>query len=269
MWTTVALTVSLMTAAADDSPSLKIANARFTYGPFGMERTDTKFMPGDSAFLAYDIENASTDKETGKVVYSLMLRLTDSKDNLVFERENKNIEVLNALHSKSQPSFARVDIGPEQPPGTYTLTMTVTDRITKKKDKYTKKFTVLKRRFGFIKVGAPVLSMVGPDFPLTFSVVGYQRDKKKYPRVVVMVEILDSRGKPTLVKPVTMRIPEDAGKVDPEEIRDELGFPVSFPLNRAGRFTIKLMAEDKIAKKVIELDYKITVLDPRKYESDK
>ena len=146
---------------------------------------------------------------------------------------------------------------------------TVTDRNAKNKKKaqYSKKFQVLKKRFGFIKVGAPVLNMVGPNFPLTFSVIGYARNTKRFPKITVKLVIVDENGKETLKKPVTMRVPEDVGDVNPDDIRDELGFPVSFPLNRAGKFTIKLQAVDELAKKNIKLDYKITVLNPRKFET--
>jgi hypothetical protein len=270
MWTSVALAVSLLSAAPAADAKLGISNARFTYGPFGMERTDTDFLPGDVAFLAYDIENATMDAKTGKVVYGLVLRLTDSKDKLVYERENRRIEALNALNSPIQPAYATVEIGADQPPGNYVLKLTVTDHVTKKKAEYTKKFKVLKKAFGFTRIQAPVANLVGPGFGMNFTVVGFQRDSKKYPRVTVSLLILDEDGKSTLIRPITMNIPKDLPEdVKAEDIRPELGFPVQFPLNRAGKFTIRVTATDELAKKTVKMDYKIWVLDPKKFESGK
>src|SRR5262249_24944427 len=168
----------------------------------------------------------------------------------------------------AQPAIGFVEIGADQPAGTYTLTLTVTDRLTKKKAEYSTKFQVLKKTFGFVKIQAPVLNMVGPDFNFKFGVTGFKRDAKKLPKIKVKLVIRDENDKPTLLRAVTMRIPGDAN-IDPEDIRDQLDFPVSFPLSRSGKFTIKLEAEDLIAEKTIKFDYNIVVLDPRKFESGK
>jgi hypothetical protein len=232
-----------------------------------MQRPDKKFIPGDWAFLSYDIENLRMDRKTSKVVYGLRLRMTNSKGDLVFEdNKNNNVEVFNALASTVQPAIGFVEIGQDQPPGTYVMSLTVTDRLTKKSAEYTTKFQVLKKTFGFVKIQGACLNMVGPDYRFRFGVTGFQRDSKKLPKVFVKLLIRDENNKPTLLNAVTMRIPGDMD-LNPEDVHDELGFPLSFPLNRVGRFTLKLEARDLIGDKTVKLDYHITVLDPRKYES--
>jgi hypothetical protein len=270
MWTSVALTVSLLSVAPAAGGKLAISNARFTYGFFGMERTDTKFLPGDAAYLSYDIENLEMDRNTGKLVYSLVLRFTDSKDRLVYEQKSKPIETLNALHSSVEPAYAQMIIGGDQPPGTYILQLTVTDHVGKAKAEYKKNFEVTKKAFGFTHMEAPAVNLVGANFAMRFSLVGFQRDEKKFPNLSVSLLIRDEQKKSTLIKPITIDVPKDQSKdSQPEDFPDRLPFPVSFALNRAGKFTIELEATDKLAKKTIKFNYKITVLDGKKFESSK
>jgi hypothetical protein len=276
MWTSFACAVGLMVLAPAQSDTLNLTNARFTYGPLGMERTNPKIYPGDSFFLAFDIENARTDPKTGKIFYDLLLELLDGKGKIIFSRDNPNSEVLNALNSSRQPSYASVLIGSDQKPGKYTLRVTVTDRATKTKTSPAKKaylkkdFEVLKKGFGFVQVQAPAMSFVGgAPFQVTYRVEGFDRDAKKAPDLTVEMTILDENGKETLPKPVTMRIPKDLSEdVKPENITT-LPLQYTFPLNKAGKFTVQLKATDNVAKKTIKLPLKITVLDPRKYESPK
>jgi hypothetical protein len=267
MWTSATLALGLLTVLPHQTDKLQLTNARFTYGLFGMERTDSKFLRGDLLLLIYDIENLAVSKKTGKMTYRIVMELTDSKKNLIF-RKNNRIEALNALGGSTQPAWANVTIGPDQKPGKYAIKITVTDITGKQEAKLVKRFEVLKAGFGLINVKAPVVSFIGPTFPIQFTVVGFKRGKNKFPKVNVKVSILDSRGKQTF-KPLTMSIPKDLSEdIKPEDISD-LPFPLSFVLNRAGKFTIRMEAEDLIAKKKVKLEYKITVLDPRKYESGK
>jgi hypothetical protein len=259
-----------MALAPAQADKLTLTNARFTYGPLGMERTNPKIYPGDSFYLAFDIVNAKTNERTGKIFYDMLLELYDrsgAKEKLIFSQENPN-EALNSLRSSRQPAFASVLISGDQKPGKYQLRLTVTDRSTKKKATLTRDFVVLKKGFGFVQVQAPAMRFVGELFQASLRLEGFDRDAKGAPNLTVEMTILDEDGKETLPKPVTMKVPKDLENVKPEEIVT-LPLQYAIPLNKAGKFRVLLRATDHKAKKTVELPLKFTVLDPAKYESAK
>src|SRR5262245_39213728 len=161
MWTSFACAVSLLALAPSQSGSLKLSNARFTFGLLGMERTDTKVQAGDVLYLAFDIENAKVNEKTGKVRYDMLFELIDSKGKLFYSRDSTNQEVLNAFKSNRQPALANVVIGRDQKPGKYTVQVTVTDKIAKKKAVLKRDFQVVKKAFGIVQFQSPAVSFVG------------------------------------------------------------------------------------------------------------
>src|SRR5690349_17276155 len=116
MWTSLVCAVSLMSLAPSQADTLSISNARFIYNPLGMERPN-KFLPPDGLVLAFDINNLSTDKKTGKVVYGVLLEFNNEKGKRVFTQNNKNIEELNALGGSRLSTFASGLIGRDTTPG--------------------------------------------------------------------------------------------------------------------------------------------------------
>ena len=160
-------------------------------------------------------------------------------------------------------------IGLDQPPGKYTLRVTVTDRISKDRKELSRNFEVLKRGFGIVRLTAPCVGFTGQSFMAHFGVVGFRKGTDKVPKVSVRMNILDENSKATLTKPFTVEIPKDL----PEEAKAEdltvLPMQFPFPLNRPGTFTIQLEATDQISKETVKQSYKITVLDPKKYETGK
>src|SRR5262249_34748795 len=141
-----------------------------------------------------------------------------------------------------------VVIGPDQKPGKYLMRVTVTDRPTKKKATLTKEFQVMKKGFGFVQLQAPAVSFVGTPYPIVFNVEGFERGPKKAPKFSVKMVIVDEDGKETLARPVTINIPKDLSEdVKPETVTT-LPLQFTFPLNRAGKFTVRLEAEDQVGK---------------------
>jgi hypothetical protein len=82
-----------------------------------------------------------------------------------------------------------------------------------------------------------------------FAVIEFGRDPgTKQPNLTIEMVVYDKDRKPTLSKPTTKQIPDEAdGKVDEKVI----GIPMRFlvPLNREGGFLIELTATDNISKK--------------------
>jgi hypothetical protein len=273
MWTSVALAASLMTvmpggAAKDNQESkLKISHARFLYSGLGMER-DGKFLPGDDLVMGFDIDNLARDAKTGKVVYGIDMEFRDSKDKRAFRRNEPNNEELNALGGTSFATFVLGTIGRDTPPGEYTLQLKVTDQITKKNTKFKRKFEVLKKALGLVRVQIPAMGFVGQPFAIKFSVEGFRKDDRKMPKLTLRVDMMEGK-EPTLVRPIDLYIPKDLDEDVDAAAQKFFDLGAVIRLTRPGKFTILLIATDHVAKKTVRIPYKLTVLDSRKYESAK
>jgi hypothetical protein len=235
-----------------------------TYCQLGPARTDSKFLPGDTLFLAFDIKGVTVDKEN-KVQYSTTIEVCDAKGKTCYKQPSQEQTVVNVLGGNSFPAVARVDLGLDQAPGEYTLNVTVTDRASKQSKTLSQKFSVLPKGFGVVALTTssdadahlPVgLMCVGESVWVNAAVVGFERDKSTgQPHVDLELRILDEQGKPTVAKPFTGTINKDVHAKAP-------ALPLQFHLylNRAGKFTIEGKATDKVSGKTSRVSFPITVL---------
>src|SRR5262245_13792209 len=230
MSTFLAVLASLFTGLAEPE-ALSLTDVRFTLGVFGPPRASTKVLPGDRLVVSFDIAGITAD-ETGKVRYSLATELSDANGKVLFRQTPRNQETIAALGGGRLPAFAQVDVGLNQPPGEYTLKVTVTDRGTDKTASLTRNFTGLERAFGLVRLSASrdpdghlpaSLPAVGQTLWLNLTVVGFQREKESQPHVTLEVRIVDEDGKPTTAKPLTGTVNKDV----PD--KDE-ALPLQFPI---------------------------------------
>jgi hypothetical protein len=268
MWATLAF-VTALGLAPHQSGDLKLTNVRATYGMLGATRTDNEFLPGDIYFVAFDMENLDVT-EDGRVLYSMGMELLDSKGKAVFAKEPQDLEARNDLGGRTMPGFAASEVGTETPQGDYTLKVTVTDRRSKKSDTLTRKFKVLPRDFGLVRahmayfaqapVPAPPLFVVGQAAVVNCGAVGFTRADKgqMQPNIALEMVVLDDQGSPTLKQPITdevkMNVPKNLSAI-----------PISLPIqmNRPGKFTIKITAQDKLANKKSTVSIPIQVVETK------
>lgn len=262
MTMTVVAALSLAPAQPGD---LKLSNPRATHGVLGTARTENKILPGDMYFLTFDIENLKSDDE-GKVVYAMGMELINPQGQTEYKKDPQERPPLyNVLGGSRIPAFVHAQTGADLPPGEYTLKVTVTDRSTKKSVTLARKFEVMKKAFGLVELtssydkdgifSAPPIGVTGQSLFVNFWAVGFARTKNK-PNISFEMRVYDEAGKPTLPKAVAGQFNEDI----PEEWQR---LPMNFylPLNRAGKFTVKLKATDQIDKKTAEVSFPITVLE--------
>ena len=265
MWTTLTLMAALGPIPGQTG-DLELTNVRPTYGVLGAPRLDNKILPGDIYYVAFDIDNVRVD-DTGKVLYSMGMEVLDSRNKTQFKQDPRDLEGFNSLGGGHLPAFAKVEIGLDQPPGEYTLRVTVSDRTTKKTKTFQQKFEVLSRQFGLVRVGltgdadgrvdAPNIGVAGQTLWLHSFGVGFERGgPKKEPDVALEMQVLDESGKPAVPKPVS----GDVKELPKDTTVFPIG-PVPLALNRAGKFTIKLKAIDRVSKKSFELSFPITVVE--------
>src|ERR1700730_368686 len=84
MLQTRALVAALSLAPAQDGP-LTITNDRITFcGEFGPTRPNNKFLPGDTVWLAFDVENLKMEA-AGVVKYSMNMDVFDTAGKSIFK----------------------------------------------------------------------------------------------------------------------------------------------------------------------------------------
>jgi hypothetical protein len=266
MWTTVAMAVSLGLTPAG-AGELTLSNVRFTHGVLGPVRSAAKVLPGDNLFLCFDIEGVTLNDE-GKVRYGIGLDVADPRGKDIFKRDPGKQEVTATLGGKSVPAFVNLSVGTQQPPGEYTLTVTVHDLVGGGKQTLTKKVEVLPKDFGLVQLSTtadhegllPVPSPgVGQALWLHVGAVGFERDATtKQPNVTIAMRILDEADKPTLPRPPT-------GTINKNVPEDHVLLPVRYPvlLNRAGKFTVELTATDQVSGKKSVLTFPLAVVETR------
>jgi len=264
MWTTLAL--AALTLSPAEAGQLTLTNARTTYGLLGGPRTDNKYLPGDSYVLQFDIEGITVGDD-GKVLYSVGLEVTDSAGKAHFKQAPRDMEAQNSLGGNSLPGFVSLQIGLDQPPGTYNVKVTVTDRAAKASKSLTRSYEILPKAFGLVRltttadpagqIPAPFLAE-GQSLWVNFLAVGFGREsgEQGQPHIAVTCRVLDENGKPTVAKPF-------AGDVSKDIPKSALSVPMQFllELNRPGKFTVELKATCKVTgKESATLSFPITVL---------
>jgi hypothetical protein len=267
MWTTLALAAAL-SLAPGASGGLALNNARTTYGILGAPRPDNKFLPGDTFVLSFDIDGIRVDRD-GNYFYSIAMEVTDADGKPVFKQDPHEQQASNSLGGNSLPAFASLQIGLDQPPGSYTLKVTVTDLAARASQTLTRSYEVLPRGFGLVRPslssdpeGHYPLPFVGPGQPfwVNFSAVGFGRDRAKgKPDLAVTMRLLEEDGRPTAAKPA-------AGAINQEDVPAKvqaLSMQFLVAPNRVGKFTIELKATDKVDGKTATLSLPLAVLKPK------
>lgn len=278
MWTTLALAAALQLAPSQ-AGKLALVNVRPTYGMLGAPRPSSQILPGDIFWLAFDVDNIQVDAK-GKAVYSMGFEVSDSKGKpLLKEEENKDRPLIAdlTLGGTRLPVFARVEVGLDQPPGEYTMKVTVTDRTAKASVSLERKFQVQPLTLGLVRLStsydpphpvtgprypAPMVAVPGQFLHVNFVAVGFDRDKaKKHPNLQVELNVLDEKGKPAQAKPDMGQVTEKDNV--PENTRAmPMGFTMA--LNRPGQYTVELKATDLVSKKTQTLKFPLTVVNIEK-----
>ena len=263
MWCTLAVAAALSVAPAQ--AGLQITNTRLTIGELGSTRPDSRVLPGDILFIAYDIDGLTIDA-VGTVRYMMALEVSNAAGKQVLKQDPRDIAEFAPLRGNKIPARAFVTVGADQEPGAFTCKITITDAASKQSATFTQKFEVLKKDFGIVgvntffdeerRISAPTSGFVGQMIIVNFEVIGFTRDPKtKQPNVEIEFQAVDDRGQSTLPAPLKEKTDSGIKEEDP-------GFVRQFPLfmNRAGKFTMKIKATDRIANKVFTYDLPVTIL---------
>jgi len=266
MWTTLGLIAALSLAPGQAGSGLNLTNIRTTYGLLGATRTDTKLLPGDAYYVAVAIDGVKVS-DAGEVLYSMGMELTDANKKVWYKQEPRQLKALNSLGGNRLPAFAHVDVGIDQPPGRYTLTMNVTDLTAKTSKAFSREIEVLSPAFGLVRVNladsqgvpAPYIGLAGQSVWVNFLAVGFDLNPKKAPDLNIEMVVLDENNKPTLPKPMLGAVKQK------QQVQEGRAVPMQFylALNRPGNFTVRLKATDNLSKKTTEVAFPIKVIEAK------
>ena len=258
--TALALTPAQVPAAGP----LTLTNVRSTYGELGGPRPLTPLLPGDIMFLGFDIENIATDAE-GRVQYTMFMELLDGAGASKYKTDPANKNDFVPLGGNKIPGRAYTTVGLDQTPGDYLLKVTVTDLATKVSKTVEQKFSVAAKGFGIVavytsvdergQIPMPTTGMVGQPLFIQLGVVGFARGADKKPNVEVEMVPLDEKGNPTIAKASLLPI---QGGVDEKDAGVTIRYLL--PLTRAGKYTIRLKATDKLTNKTSTFTLPVTAL---------
>src|SRR5262249_48607651 len=126
---------------------------------FGPERADDKVLPGDVYLLVFDIEGLTVDAN-GDVAYRMAMEVTDSQGKIRYGSAAPDArKAHSSLGGSRVRAAAHVEIGLDQDPGELTIKVTVTDPTSKASQSVNRKFQVLPRGFGLVRL----ITTIDPD----------------------------------------------------------------------------------------------------------
>jgi hypothetical protein len=272
MLTSLALAVVLGGAPAQPA-DLKLTNVRTTVGELGPTRPESKLLPGDVLFIAFDVEGLTITAE-GVATYSMLMEVTNAAGMRILPQPGEKVEPRELsefvpLRGNKMPARAFITVGLDQPAGTYNCKIAVTDTKTKATAKLDMKFEVTKKDFGIVAVytsydengtmSAPTTGQVGQTIYVQFSIASFERDPKtKQPDVELEFQLFDDKNTPTL--PTPRKHIQDAKSA--RLVKDGDGaFALQFPLfmNRPGKFVIEMKATDRVTKKTSTYKLPVTI----------
>ncbi len=264
MWTTVALLTALLPGAGEAS-GLKLANVKFTYGIRGPVRAEQQFLPGDALFLAFDVDGARRTP-AGQVKGAIGLEVLDEHGKLYYRQAPRDVTVEHPPKG-SLPAYTRLQIGLEQPPGKYTLKVTVVDHVGRSSGACTVPFEVGQPQFGIVRTTlsadsqgkTPATAILkGRSFWINCELVGFARNSaRQEPDVATILHVRDESGRAALAHP-------PGGSVGAQVPPRAHALPLQFVLRLqdAGRYTLVLEATDKVTRRKAVVNLPITVDAP-------
>lgn len=237
---------------------------RTTHGPLGPTRSDNKILPGELVCLSFDIEGFRTNS-AGKVLYGVGIEVADSKGEVLFKKAPSHLELPGPGTGSLIPACAKLEVGLDQPPGTYAVKVTVVDRSGGATTSVTRNYEVLPLEFGLVRIaltsdreGKTSATGFSPGRAswINFTAVGFGRDKiTGQPHLTAIMRVLDEDRRSVFSKPFSGTISENVpGQVGAVPMQFQL------VLAQTGRFTVELEVTDEITGRKAGVTFPIHVV---------
>jgi hypothetical protein len=261
MWKLSPAVMALVCLVPDIAQALELKNVRPTYGPNGAVRAGSKYLAGDIVYLTYDIEGIKINSKTLKGALETIIEMKDGRNKTIYKKALDPVDILVPLGGDRVQQDMHITIGPNQAAGDYKINLTVKDRISKESKTHVYAFEVSPPEFGFKWVQGWSFGWPGEIYGIKIHLANYALDSKKMPKAEVTLKILDENGK-VMGTPQVQVLPRDLAPPPESNVAEGI-VPILFVfnLNRPGRFTLSIEAEDKIAQRQAQLRLPLTVLD--------
>ncbi|MGE0608954.1 MAG: hypothetical protein AB7O62_17800 [Pirellulales bacterium] len=261
---TIALAAAFCLSQFDAAPPA-ISNIRHTFvGEFGPPRATNKYVPGDVMYVVFDVDHLHRNADGG-VKYSIGMEVLDAKGKAIFTVPSSSQRATLPLGGSKLPARVFLQLGPDMPPGSHALRITVQDGTSGGAVSANTAFEVLPAKFAMVAIAAsfdadgqtpaPINAFVGQAIWLHLQVVGFARDSaNKRPRIELKQTIFDSAGNVTHPTP-TVLVSGD----EPPDNQAGVPFSLALPLNRAGVFRVRLQATCKVSGQTHLVEIPVTV----------
>ena len=267
MFRTLLAVAVLFCTTALSPAKIQIENIQACYGPYGPERKSLDLYPFDIFFMRFTVTGLKTDA-AGKVDAAVKMKWADAKGNPLDEKSFPASGILH-LGGNSFLAFINEPMPEQVPVGKNTVTVTVTDNLSKESASFERQFTGHKSKLQIVGLEffhdaegkLPSSTNCSPGEPLHFRlrVIGFDRSKEKI-HIQMAVQTLDSEGKENLPKPLISDFrEEDARAVQ------RTGFIFlanGIGLNRVGKFTLRITITDRITGQSTKIEVPVNVAAP-------
>ena len=166
---------------------LEISKIEPILGVLGPERKSLDFYPLDELIFRFQIAGVKTDAD-GKTDVEIQLKLVNPAGKTVFEKKTTVLRQL-ALGDNTLPGYAYLPVPEKAPPGEYTFTVQITDRLAKETASFERKLTCKPVSFQIIdvrfwhdadsKVPAPAGGLLGETAHFKLRIIGFDKSSRE------------------------------------------------------------------------------------------
>jgi len=254
-------------SSAPAQAKVQIENIQACYGPFGPERKSSDLYPFDILFMRFAVTGLQT-AATGNVDATVKMKWTDAKGKSLDETSFPSTGILH-LGGNSFLAFVHLRMPDQVPPGKNTITVTVTDNLSKETASFERQFTGHKPKLQIVGLEffhdadgkLPSSTNCPPGEPLHFRLraIGFDRSKEKI-HTILAVQTLDADGKENLPKPLLFDFQEEDARAI--QRTGFVFFTGRIGLNRVGKFTLRLTVTDRMTDQSTKIEVPVTVTAP-------
>lgn len=243
---------------------LTLENVRMVVSDFGPEKKDATCVAGEKVMILFDAAGAR--QEDGTMAFILRFEALTPSGESLGKYDGQEQRATDVFGRGSIRCSVYVQLPPEAPTGTYTVNISVEDRLAKKKAETKVEFGVVPTDFRTIN---PCLAVDnggqyphgpfvadGEDLYYRFTVAGLKTENGKA-KVSVDLAILDGAGK--VVRSMPFFVEEEV------QVADGLvHVPMGIHFTGRGKYTIRGIVKDLLAGKEVVCDYPVHLLAPPK-----
>lgn len=243
---------------------IAIENLRKVVSDYGPEKKDARYVAGEKVYILFDAVGA--EEKDGQMAFILKFEALTPSGESFGKYDGQEQKAADIFGRGSIRCSVYLGLPPDVPPGTYTMNISIEDRVAGKKAETKVEFEVVATELTTINARLSVDSAGdnehgpfvadGESLYCRFSVAGLKTDNGKAKLAVDLV-ILDGAGKAIRTLPYI-----EATEVEVADglVRVQMGIHFT----GRGKYTIRGVVKDLLAGKETLCDYPVHLLAPPK-----